>query len=83
MSEHRRKLSASKGPSIRVETLTQGHSTLVVITRMVYRERVLRVANTSRMVAQARIELATPASSGLRSTTELPGHVWSIENGMI
>ena len=28
----------------------------------------------SRMVAQARVELATPASSGQRSTDELPGH---------
>lgn len=27
------------------------------------------------MVAQIRIELMTPGSSGLRSTTELPGHV--------
>ena len=27
------------------------------------------------MVAQARVELATPASSGQRSTDELPGHV--------
>ena len=27
------------------------------------------------VVAQARIELATPASSGQRSTTELPGHI--------
>ena len=26
------------------------------------------------MVAQARVELATPASSGQRSTDELPGH---------
>lgn len=27
-----------------------------------------------KMVAQARVELATPASSGQRSTDELPGH---------
>ncbi len=27
------------------------------------------------MVAQARVELATPASSGQRSTDELPGHL--------
>ena len=29
---------------------------------------------TQSVVAQVRIELTTPGSSGLRSTTELPGH---------
>ena len=38
-------------------------------------ERARRAAAASRMVAQARVELATPASSGQRSTDELPGHV--------
>ena len=37
-------------------------------------EEIFQKSEHEQLVAQGRIELPTPGSSGLRSTTELPGH---------